>query len=261
MQKPNLNLIYKTVLLSATLWFLVTLSNTAYADTYYVDVTGGSDTYDGLSQSTAWQTIAKVNSMSFNPGDSILFKRGEIWREQLTVSSSGDSTYPITYGAYGSGDKPIINGADVMVGFTGPNSNGEYTLTVPIQAYMLFSNGAYLNRGTFSSLGANEWDWYNGTLYLGFNPFGDTIEAGQRNNGIHATSKANIIYDNLHIKYTQETGIEIDGTNNQIQIIQNCTVENTGYSGIWIEDGTIAVDENTISHIARRQVSGRIQRF
>jgi parallel beta-helix repeat protein len=96
--------------LTISLFVLLTLTNafapvgiasTAYAATYYVDVTNGNDPNDGLSPETAWKTINKVNSMNFYPGDSILFKRGEIWREQLNVRSSGKEGNPITFGAYG----------------------------------------------------------------------------------------------------------------------------------------------------------------
>ena len=45
--------------------------------TYYVDATGGSDNNDGTG--APWQTVAKVNATTFQPGDSILFKRGETW--------------------------------------------------------------------------------------------------------------------------------------------------------------------------------------
>jgi len=86
--------------------------------TYYVDATNGDDSNDGLSEANAWKTISKVNSSSFNAGDSILFKRGEVWREQLTVPSSGSSGNPITFGAYGSGADPIINGADLVTEWT-----------------------------------------------------------------------------------------------------------------------------------------------
>jgi len=49
----------------------------AWSATYYVDATNGNDGYDGLSEVTPWKTIAKVNASKFNPGDQILFKRGE----------------------------------------------------------------------------------------------------------------------------------------------------------------------------------------
>ena len=85
-------------------------------------VTGGSDSNDGTA-GNPWLTISKVNSYTYTPGDQILFNRGDTWREQLTVPSSGDGSTgaghgPITIGAYGSGVKPIISGADVVTGFT-----------------------------------------------------------------------------------------------------------------------------------------------
>jgi len=61
----------------------------AWAATYYVDATNGNDSNNGISGLTPWKTIAKVNASNFNPGDQILFKRGEVWREQLIVPSTG----------------------------------------------------------------------------------------------------------------------------------------------------------------------------
>ena len=74
-----------------------------------MDATNGNDGNTGLSESTAWKTIAKVNASKFNPGDQILFKRGGSWSENLTFPSSGSAGNPITVGAYGSGNAPIIN--------------------------------------------------------------------------------------------------------------------------------------------------------
>jgi hypothetical protein len=82
------------------------------ATDYYVNATTGNDGNAGTSPATAWQTIIKVKTESFNPGDNIYFERGEAWRSQLTVPSSGNSTDPLTFRAYGSGEKPIISGAN-----------------------------------------------------------------------------------------------------------------------------------------------------
>jgi hypothetical protein len=86
---------------------LVSLAN---ATTYYVDASGGSDSLDGKSQATAWQTIAKVNSGGFTAGDQILLKRGEVWREGLVPPSSGASGNSIRFDAYGTGDAPTLTG-------------------------------------------------------------------------------------------------------------------------------------------------------
>ncbi|MBE3088046.1 MAG: right-handed parallel beta-helix repeat-containing protein, partial [Chloroflexi bacterium] len=85
------------------------------ATTFYVDTAadaGGDGTTSALTGATcAWDTIADVNAASFNAGDSILFKRGCTWREQLTVPSSGSAGSVITFGAYGEGADPIIKGS------------------------------------------------------------------------------------------------------------------------------------------------------
>ena len=94
--------------------------------TYYVDFTTGDDADTGLTEALAWKTIAKVNGSSFSAGDSILFKRGETWREQLTVPSSGSAGLPITFGAYGTGADPIINGADIVTGWTADTGTTNY---------------------------------------------------------------------------------------------------------------------------------------
>jgi len=77
---------------------------------YYIDATSGMDSNDGLSPERAWKSIEKANSAKLNPGDFVLLKRGEAWREQL-VPQSGDETGYITYEAYGDGDKPILLGS------------------------------------------------------------------------------------------------------------------------------------------------------
>ena len=44
---------------------------------FYVDSTNGSDGNDGLSPEEAFQTIDKLNTLTFIPGDEIRFKKGE----------------------------------------------------------------------------------------------------------------------------------------------------------------------------------------
>jgi parallel beta helix pectate lyase-like protein len=98
----------------------------ARATTYYV-AAAGSDSNNGTSAGTPWQTISKVNGSAFSSGDSVLFNRGDAWYgTSLTVPSSGSSGSPITFGAYGSGANPILKGSTLLVttGYTlAPNTN------------------------------------------------------------------------------------------------------------------------------------------
>ncbi len=69
---------------------------------YYVSSSEGNDNNDGLAPDRAWASIAKVNSVSLNPGDAILFKRGDVWNRQGRLNSKAN----VTFSAYGEGPKP-----------------------------------------------------------------------------------------------------------------------------------------------------------
>jgi len=98
----------------------------ANATNYYVD-NAGNDSNNGLTTGTAWQTITKINSSIFLPGDSILFKAGGTWNERLNVPSSGSAGDVITFGSYGTGLKPIITGFQTLSGFS--QSGNVWTVT------------------------------------------------------------------------------------------------------------------------------------
>jgi hypothetical protein len=81
----------------------------------------GSDSAVGGGQNSAApvQTIAWVNAAAFPPGGYVYFNRGDTWREQLTVPSSGSVSGQVTFGKYGStGADPIISGADAITSWS-----------------------------------------------------------------------------------------------------------------------------------------------
>lgn len=81
------------------------------AANYYVS-SNGRDEANGRSPEAAWSSIDKVNSFFSNiiPGDSILFRRGDIFYGALVISRSGDYERNIVISAYGTGEKPVITG-------------------------------------------------------------------------------------------------------------------------------------------------------
>ena len=75
---------------------LVGFSNTAsFATNYYVDPSSAATTANG-TLAFPWKTIAQVNSGTtfLNPGDSVLFRRGQSFSGRLTISRSGSATAP-----------------------------------------------------------------------------------------------------------------------------------------------------------------------
>ncbi len=97
------------LLISALILPLLLFCQPAPAAVYHVSNLGG-DALDGKTPETAWKTLDRVNSAALAPGDSVLFRRGDVWRGQLRPCS-GDDAAPVTYGAYGSGDKPVLLGS------------------------------------------------------------------------------------------------------------------------------------------------------
>ncbi len=104
--------------------FLAPLTTaSSLAATYFIDATGGNDANDGFTEQTAWQTLSKVNSYPFAPGENILFKRGERWRGTLTIRSSGTAGMPIVFGAYGDGSLPVIDATALTAGWASLGNN------------------------------------------------------------------------------------------------------------------------------------------
>ena len=75
---------------------------------YYLDSAGGNDSNDGTSPATAWKTLAKINGVTYQPGNRICLKAGGSWTGQLAPKGSGTSAAPIIIDMYGSGAKPSL---------------------------------------------------------------------------------------------------------------------------------------------------------
>lgn len=86
---------------------------TRAANYYFSSATGDDSRSSRLAQhaNTPWKTITRLNSIfgDLKPGDSILFKRGETFNGAIDVTRSGSSSFPIVFGAYGSGPMPVIS--------------------------------------------------------------------------------------------------------------------------------------------------------
>ena len=99
------------------LLFITCLFQNVYGQsrTYYVDSQTGNDANSGSSPTTAWQSLDKVNSVTFQPGDRILFKTGSVWDDATHIpKGSGVAGSPIIIDAYGDAvinndNKPRIN--------------------------------------------------------------------------------------------------------------------------------------------------------
>ncbi|UCF42732.1 MAG: hypothetical protein JSV99_09090, partial [Planctomycetota bacterium] len=95
---------------------LLCMGGSALGTTYYVSP-DGSDLNSGTSPTDAWQSIDKVNDVSFGDGDNIFFECGGTFSGSLyfDATDGGTITAPLTVGSYvgnyGS-DRPTISSGD-----------------------------------------------------------------------------------------------------------------------------------------------------
>ena len=116
------------------------------SSTYYVNSSDGSDSNDGLSTLSPWRSISRVNSEGLLPGDSVLFKSGEIFKGRLTLlDESGMTGSPIVMGSFGEGVKPVIDGDGYLSAIRIKNSGYVHVVNLEV-----------INERTQSQPGVNE---------------------------------------------------------------------------------------------------------
>ena len=225
------------------------LTNKVGATDYYVS-SAGNDAADGLTPSSSWLTIEKINNTKFSPGDAILFKRGDAWREgqALYASSIGAPGKPVVFGAYGEGAKPLILASkDISSSVFWEESSENIwkttskinitttdgrNKTTPDVANLIFNNEESIgvkkrfladlkNQGDFS-LNLEDTLLY---LYSTVNPskYYRKIEAtGIRNcnNNVEVRNGQYLVFTNLDIRYSKNNGILLNDCSNVE--ISNC---------------------------------------
>ena len=183
---------------------------------YYISP-DGNDENDGKTPETALRTADGLMNISLKKGDAVLFKRDSIFRFTHTLSLMSG----VTYGSYGTGDKPKIYGCPLN--YANPTlwkpSNKKNVWKVDF-AYgtttagcAVFDHGkeiGYLKEGGVNLLTKNLDFYHNaneGILYLYYdkgNPgkYFKDIEFCPAYTVLYADKDSNdIVIDNLCIKY------------------------------------------------------------
>ncbi|MCX6751048.1 MAG: hypothetical protein NTZ83_06325 [Candidatus Pacearchaeota archaeon] len=240
----KINYLFTAILIKSrfafTRWIILTsfygitllLPSLASATNYYIKNTG-NDSNTGLSDAQAWKTIAQVNSFIFSPGDSICFLRGNEWRELLRISQSGTDLKRITVTAYGTGAKPIINGADIITGWQETSANIWRVVNpsqVPIRSMVVIDGVLYTHVSTLGELqSANKYysDITGGYIYVykTSNPGLGISEISKREYGIRSKMCIEIEY--------QEYAFLMVGVMVQYKIVQGLIMAIIFLFGEW----------------------------
>ncbi len=134
--------------------------NLVHAANYYFSATEGDDSrtsQQAQSSATPWKSLAKLNAVmnALNAGDSILFKRGDVFTGSITAGKSGSANLPIIFSAYGTGSKPVISGLSQISGWA-PVGGGiwEASCSATNMVNVVLVNGFVREMGRYPNRGA-----------------------------------------------------------------------------------------------------------
>jgi hypothetical protein len=207
----------------------------------YVDP-AGSDSNNGGSPTSAWKTMAKVRAGYSSRRHPSTGSAADC--ETLTPQSSGTASEPITTTAYGTGALPIINGSNLVTGWS-VYTGSIYSAALSTAPYNVHSDRlpgfGLVQASSLSKMSVGSWYYASGKLYVWFSANGNSsahqIEAAVRRNGIYingAASNNNSIQPvTLQFTAGKNTGSAGTATGNLNFItITNIITERTGIYGI-----------------------------
>ncbi|BHH83809.1 right-handed parallel beta-helix repeat-containing protein [Desulforhopalus sp. 52FAK] len=255
----------------------------AYANCYYVSNSGNyPDSTEGKHL-----FIEDISTHSFAPGDIILFRRGDVWRQEttdsiVTLTSSGTEESYIILSAFGSGANPAFLGSIKATSWFNISGNiwGSGT-NIPIDpntinygAELFFEDAqgsAFFGHRENSTTGfdrAGDWTWSNNRVYIYStedpNSSYASIEVPQAQRLIRLNNQQYVGIDSISLKYMVNAGI-YDNYGNAAGLkglqITNCEigyigVKNSGSAyGISLERSEVYIRRNTIHDCGRRSIS------
>ena len=222
------------------LFSLCTMSFTYFGQTtYYLNALNGNDTLNGLSTSTPWQTIDKINTVTLYPGDRIRFCSGQTFLGMFQPVGNGNIINPIIIDSYGGIGRAIINGENHLACIYLDNKEGIEISNLELindSGNFPDANAVYKRRGIYAS------SYYGVKEHLVF-----------RNLYIHNIYPNNFSPSSEQILYSGSgillTGFSPNASNFDGVLIEDCEITDVGNIGIgisrWIDTNTLPPSTNT----------------
>lgn len=259
---------------------LLTNVLTSFATNYYVS-NAGNDNNTGLSDKTPWKTLQKLSSKTFIAGDTIFLKCGDVWRETLTVSSSGNKSKRIVYTKYGTGVNPKVLASNQAISWTSQGNNvwksdAGFTKD-PYSINGVGSGNVWFINSDLSVITGKKWnsvselkaegDWYYGAssiyVYSLSNPATKykSVEITTKSYGILLNKKEYIEINAINVYHANGGIYEGYGTLGLSGlIVRNCELAYSGYpdgnsSGILFCYNNSLIENNIIHNHGRRGIS------
>lgn len=208
--------------------------------TYYIK-NAGNDANTGLSDAQAW-TYTKLSTFVPAAGDKILFNRGETFTGLLMFGRSATVGSPVTYGAYGTGAKPIITTMSTLGSWTLHSGKIYKTTGVPANCDVVTIDGVSTNMGKYPQNGEATFETYSGITSITDNQLtgtpnftGGEVVIWKSNWTVDRGAITNHVTTTL--TYTSGSSYAVQSSGGQKYYVQrniNCLT----YQGAWYCDGT-----------------------
>ncbi|CAN5674652.1 hypothetical protein BH10ACI4_BH10ACI4_11350 [soil metagenome] len=232
---------------TAILFLAFFLHRAAFATIYYVSPTG-SDAAVGTSTASPWKTIAKVNAASLGSGDQVLFLRGGTWREMLVPHASG-----LTFGAYGTGTRPIISGANIVTtAWTNVGSNVWSSVVGGGDLTNVWFN-TVLGKPVASAaaiIGPGQWYWNGNILYVYQTANPSTaltspgVEITRRDEALVLGNLGSITIEHLGFVNAHYINIYLGSGLTGTQTFNDVLWSGARYEGFYISSGTPSINNS-----------------
>jgi hypothetical protein len=240
----------KTILLLSKLCLILlilTFPLPVWAGSVYYVKLGGNDSADGLSDETAWATIAKVGATVTN-GDTVYFRSQDTWTDATPPVLTATSGVTYDGASYGSGTRATLkatgdntSGGAVKIAasnvvFKGFDVDGNSQIISGIDmcsyCYASFDN-VTIDNCIVHDIVSSSSELYIRGIYVG-TVGGDGYTVSNitiKNTTVHTTSFAGIVIYPTWVR----SGHKVDTV-----LVQNCTVYNTGIiqwgNGLYVKD-------------------------
>jgi hypothetical protein len=205
---------------------------------YHVDPLG-DDNSDGHSPATALKTVSKINSLVLPAGATVLFSKGNVWRETLKPGSNH-----ITIGSYGSGALPTITGADRITGLSAARANGipshestgklkHWTVILETEPTQIFVNDIRGERviSTEAIARDRQWHWaFQKLTVCSIDSEPPIVEASVRDYAIDINNRVGLTVQDIHFARSAHHNILADTLNESI--IQRVKISDAFMTGL-----------------------------
>lgn len=180
-------------------------------DTYFIDHSG--DDANVGSKDSPWKTLTKLNSVALKPGDSVIIKGGQTFREKLILNARDA----------GTSDHPVVITSD---GIASIDAGNDWAVSIDTSRYISISNLRLVGTGR------KDGNTQNGLQVNSSNNVNvDRIESsGFQKSGVLIFNSQNIVVDHVNAHDNGFAGILITGLDSKDDcsniVVRNSNAEN-----------------------------------